>query len=244
MKASVIVPVLYTEPQLGSTLRRLADLRDKVDLEIVLVVDVPDPEREVEARSSNRQSSEEVGAVELYRIGERGFGSALRDGFAKAGGDVLIPFMGDACDNPEDIPRLILEVERGLDVVAGARYMKGGGIVGDTAKQRISRLYSWIMRLLGGPPIHDVSNAFKAYRRPVVEAVQTEARSFDVSVELTLKAWQQGFRLGEIPTVWTNRRQGTSKFRFFREVRNYGRWLVLAAKHGARGRRPKVRRGP
>jgi dolichol-phosphate mannosyltransferase len=244
MKTSVIVPVLYTEPQLGSTLRKLAALRNRVDLEIVLVVDVPAPERETEARSANRQSSEEVEAVELYRIGERGFGSALRDGFANAAGDVLIPFMGDACDNSEDIPRLVAGIERGLDVVGGARYMNGGGIVGDTAKQRISRMYSWIMRVLGGPPIHDVSNAFKAYRRAVVESVQTEARSFDVSVELTLKAWHLGFRLGEVPTVWTNRREGTSKFRFFRELRNYGRWLLLAGKHRFRGRMSEVRRIP
>ena len=242
MKASVIVPVLYTEPQLGATLRRLTALREQLDLEIVLVVDVPDPERESETRSANRQSSEEVGAVELYRIGERGFGSALRDGFAKAGGDVFIPFMGDACDDPEDIPRLVAEVERGFDVVGGARYVKEGGIVGDTAKQRISRLYSWIMRVMGGPPIHDVSNAFKAYRRAVAEAIHTEAPSFDVSVELTLKAWHQGFRLGEIPTTWTNRREGSSKFRFFREVRNYGRWLMLAANHRVRGRRSDLRR--
>ena len=87
VKTSVIVPVLYTEPQLGSTLRKLAVLRDQLDLEIVLVVDVPNPEREVEARSANRQSSEEVGAVELYRIPD-----LLRKSLV---GQRPIPLLGD-----------------------------------------------------------------------------------------------------------------------------------------------------
>jgi dolichol-phosphate mannosyltransferase len=116
--------------------------------------------------------------------------------------------------------------------VGGSRYMKGGGIVGNTAKQRVSRLYSVLMRMAGGPRIHDVSNAFKAYRRSVVGSVRTVADSFDISVELTVKAAIAGFRVGEIPTVWTNRSQGRSNFDFWRELRNYGRWLVLAARSG------------
>jgi glycosyltransferase involved in cell wall biosynthesis len=169
-------------------------------------------------------------AVNVYRVGERGFGSALRRGFAEATGEVLIPIMADASDRPEDVVRLAHEIEGGWDVVAGSRYMRGGGIVGNTTKQRLSRLYSTLLRMAGGPDIHDISNAFKAYHRTVVDSVQTEAESFDISVELTLRAHLAGFRVGEVPTVWTNRKLGASNFNVGREVKNYGRWLLMAAR--------------
>jgi dolichol-phosphate mannosyltransferase len=234
MRVSVIVPVLHSEPQLLATLRSLAAGRDRLDLEILLVVDVPDPSRKAQARAENDLVAAEVDAIAVYRVGERGFGSALRRGFAEASGHAMIPIMGDASEDPNDVLRLAQELEKGWDVVAGSRYMRGGGIVGNTAKQRTSRFYSFLMRYAGGPPIHDVSNAFKAYRRSVVESVDTVADSFDISVELTLKAHQAGFRITEIPTVWTNRKQGRSNFRVSKELRNYGRWLALAAKRRRR----------
>jgi glycosyltransferase involved in cell wall biosynthesis len=230
LKVSAIVPVLVQEPQLRDTLRNLAALRDRIDLELVLVVDVPDSARETEAHAANDPVAAEMEAVSVYRVGERGFGSALRRGFAEATGDVLIPIMADASDRPDDVVRLAEEIERGWDVVAGSRYMRGGAIVGNTAKQRLSRLYSTLLRLAGGPKIRDISNAFKAYHRSVVDTVRTEAGSFDISVELTLRAHLAGFRVGEVPTVWTNRKLGSSNFNVGRELRNYGRWLALAAR--------------
>lgn len=230
MKVTVIVPVLYREPQLAKTLSRLDGQREHTDLEILLVVDVPDAGREQEARSQNDPVAQSAGARVVYRVGERGFGSALRYAFDQGLGDAFIPFMGDGSDRAEDIPPMIDELQRGYDVVAGSRYMRGGGTIGVTTKQRISRLYSLAVRLAGGPKIHDVSNAFKAYRREVVECVRTEAESFDISVELTVKAARAGFRIGEIPTVWTNRELGSSNFRIANEIGNYWRWLVLAAR--------------
>ena len=230
MRPTVIVPVLYEEPLLERTLDRLSRLNGRVDLEVLVVVDVPDAGREADARKVNDPAAEATGARVLYRVGERGFGSALRYGFSQASGDVLIPFMGDESDRAEDIPTMVHALEQGFDVVAGSRYMPGGETVGMTVKQRISHLYSILVRLAGGLEIHDVSNAFRAYRREVVEAVATEADSFDISVELTVKAARDGFRLGEVPTRWTNREVGTSNFRFSKEIRNYWRWLMLAAR--------------
>lgn len=229
MKASVIVPVLYTEPRLRETLQGVARQRGEADLEIVLVVDVPDPGREDEVRAAAGPVAEDVGAVVEYRVGQRGFGSALRLGFARATGDAVIPFMGDACDDPNDIPRLLAKLEEGWDVAAGSRYVRGGRIVGNTLKQWMSKIYGALVRAVGGPRIHDVSNAFKAYRRPVVDAVDTVADSYDISVELTVKAHKAGFAIAEIPTTWTNRQAGQSHFRFWRELRRYARWLWLAA---------------
>jgi glycosyltransferase involved in cell wall biosynthesis len=239
-RVTALIPVLYSEPQLGQTLQGLGRLRDALDLEILVVVDVPHPEREASARAQNDEVVAAAGARVIYRIGERGFGSALRRGFAEATGDVMIPVMGDASEDPHDIVRLQAALGDRWDVVAGSRYMKGGGIVGQTPKQRLSQFYSVLCRLGGGPDIHDISNAFKAYRRSVVEEVHTVSESFDISVELTLKAHRAGFRIGEIPTVWTNRVQGHSNFSIPRELRRYGRWLLLSMRPRRQGDRGRV----
>jgi dolichol-phosphate mannosyltransferase len=244
MKVSLLVPVLYEEAQLASTLERLAGLRDRLDLEIILVVDVPDASRLDASRGRNDPIASRFGARAIYRPGRRGFGSGLREGFARSTGDVLIPFMGDECDDAQDVPRLINTLVEGWDVVAGSRYMPGGRIVGNTFKQRLSRLYGFLVRFVGGPRIHDVSNAFKAYRRSVVQSVETVAESFDVSVELTVKAHRAGFSVGEIPTRWTNRRIGASSWRFGQELPRYLRWLVLAARPTARQRTAAVASDP
>jgi glycosyltransferase involved in cell wall biosynthesis len=237
MRITAVVPVFYEEPRLADTLARLAALRDGLDLEIVVVVDVPDPLREGKAREANDEAARSSGATVLYRIGERGFGSALRFGFARASGEAVLPFMGDCSDDPQDIPRMVGAMEAGLDVVAGSRYMNGGAVIGMTAKQRVSRLYSRLVRAVGGPPVHDVSNAFKLYRRDLVERADSVADSFDVSVELTVKAAASGARIGELPTTWRNRDQGTSHFAFRDELPRYWRWLAYTARNRGRIRR-------
>jgi glycosyltransferase involved in cell wall biosynthesis len=244
MRVSVILPVLYREPQLSETLEGLAGLRDRLDLEILLVVDVPDGTRAAEARSANDPIASKHGARALYRIGERGFGSALRRAFAEATGDVLVPMMADRSENPADVARLVEAIQQGWDIVSGSRYMRGGGIVGQTLKQRLSQAYSILCRLAGGPPIHDVSNAFKAYGRAVVESISTVSDSFDISVELAVKAYLAGFRVGEVPTVWTNRKEGRSHFSMRRELSNYGRWLLLAARSRRRAAGRSLRAAP
>lgn len=240
MKVSVVIPILYAEPHLAETVARLVAMRDGLDLEILLVVDVPDPHREETSRAQNDQVAAGADGRALYRIGQRGFGSAVRHGFGEAAGEAVIPFMGDACDDPADIPTLVGKLEAGWDVVAGSRYMPGGGIVGNTLKQRMSRLYSKLVRLVGGPPIHDVANAFKAYRRTVVESVPTVAESYDISVELTVKAYQRGFSVTEIPTTWTNRELGESNWRISDELRRYSQWLLLAVTGRRRARRAQA----
>jgi glycosyltransferase involved in cell wall biosynthesis len=229
MKVTLLVPVLNVEPQLPQTLQGLTPIREDHDIEVLIVVDVPDPARAREVRERIDAVAAALEASAIYRVGERGFGSALRHGFARASGDVVIPLMADASDEPRDIVRLVDTLTEGWDIVAGSRYMPGGLIIGNTGKQRLSRLYGALVRLLGNLPVRDVSNSFKAYRREVLDAVDSQAESYDISAELTVKAHQAGYRITEIPTVWTNRQAGESNWRFLPELRRYVRWLALAA---------------
>jgi glycosyltransferase involved in cell wall biosynthesis len=239
VKATFVVPILYAEADLDATLGGLAVLPPGIELERLIVVDVPDRVREPQAREANDRVASRTGSRVIYRLGQRGFGSALRAGFAEATGDVVIPLMGDRSDDVAAIPRMLDRIEAGWDVVGGSRYLPGGAVVGNTVKQRLSRLYSWLVRTAGGPPIGDVTNSFKAYRTGVVRSVATVATSFDVSVELTVKAAEAGYRITEVPAVWTNRATGRSNWHLRREVRNYGRWLLRVVRR-RRGRASAV----
>lgn len=234
LTVSLIVPVLNQEPRLEDVLREIAALPAAINPEVLVVYDVTRPELMDAVRAEQRRIEQKYGARCLTRTSERGFGSAIRAGFEASHGDVIIPIMGDCSDDIAAIPRMLDKVRSGADLVAGSRYMPGGAIIGDTAKQQISRFYSKIMGLVSAVGCSDVSNSFRAYRREIWETIPNEANSFDISVEMTVKAAKAGFRIDQVPAVWTNRAAGQSSFGMLKELRNYNRWLLYAARHKPR----------
>lgn len=230
---SLILPVLNREERLPEVLEeirsKLADLNS--DVEIVVVYDVTQPELLDAVKREQRQLQKRFGIRAVTRVDQRGFGSALRAGFEASSGQVIVPIMADCSDDIGVIPRMLEKIGEGAGVVAGSRYMPGGAIVGDTPKQRLSRLYSVVMQAISRLRCDDVSNSFKAYRREVWESIPNEAISFDVSVEMTVKAAAKGYRVEQVPAVWTNRQAGRSHFRMLTEFRNYSRWYLYAARH-------------
>ncbi len=230
MKVSLILPVLNHEDRLEEVLQDIGANLAGLEPEIVVVYDVTRPELLDEVRAEQRALEERYGVRSVTRTDERGFGSALRAGFSASGGDVIVPVMADCSDDIAAIPRMLDEIEAGADIAVGCRYMPGGRIVGDDLKQRISRLYSRLMGAMSGVRCRDVSNSFKAYRREIWDRVDSEAASFDISVEMTVKAAAAGARSSDVAVVWINRQVGRSQFSMFRELPNYGRWLLYAVR--------------
>ena len=228
MKLSLLLPVLNHEERLRDTLSRLREATNGEDVEILVVFDVTRPALLPEIEQLRDEIREQFGALSLVRTAERGFGSALRHAGARATGDLLMPIMADQSDDVAVIPSMIRKIETGADVVVGARYVKGGRTVGNTPKQRLSWLYTRIAAVLTTMDCGDMSNSFKMYRRAVWERVRPASNSFDLSVELAVKAAALGYRMDYVPSTWVNRDVGTSNFRIVREVRNYGKWLALA----------------
>ena len=230
MKVSLILPVLNHEDRLEEVLQDIRSVLASVDREVIVVYDVTRPELLHDVKAEQRALKESYGIRSVTRTNERGFGSALRAGFLASSGDVIVPVMADCSDDIAAIPRMLAEIDAGADIAVGCRYMPGGGIVGDDLKQRISRLYSRLMGAISGVRCRDVSNRFTAYRREIWDRVDSEAASFDFSVEMMVKAAAKGARISEVPAVWTNRQLGRSQFSMFRELPNYGRWLLYAAR--------------
>lgn len=228
MKLSLLIPVLNYEEALGETIERLRETLGDGDVEILVVFDVTKPELREQVERLGIELAERFDVRSLVRLDERGFGSGLRYAAQHATGEALLPIMADLSDDVAAIPTMLQKIADGADVVVGARYVEGGRIVGDTPKQRLSRWYTRLMSTLTTVKCGDASNSFKMYRREVWEAVEPRGQSFDLSVELVVKAAALGYRIEQVPATWVNRQAGRSNFKVVGELWNYGRWLLFA----------------
>jgi dolichol-phosphate mannosyltransferase len=162
--------------------------------------------------------AEREGAVHfLHRERKEGLGPAYIAGFRHAlaqGAGLIVEMDADFSHEPAYLPRL-LEATRQADVVIGSRYVPGGG-VGDwgALRRAISRGGSTYARLALGLTVRDLTGGFKCFRREVLEAIDLgtiRSRGYAFQVEVTYRAIQHGFRVVEVPIVFRDRQEGSSK---------------------------------
>lgn len=152
----------------------------------------------------------------IHRSAKKGLGPAYRAGFARgllAEPAVLCAMDADGSHDPADLTRLLAATD-GADVVIGSRYVPGGEVTAWPAHRRLlSRGANRYTRAATGLHVADATSGFRAYRRPVVETVGLDMHSdgYAFQVEMALRAWRAGFRVVEIPIVFTERRDGRSK---------------------------------
>lgn len=137
--------------------------------------------------------------------------------------------MGDLSDRLELIPRMIEAWKAGATVVSASRYMPGGRQEGGGfVKSGLSRMAGRSLAFFGFPT-SDPTNNFKLYDGAWVARQAIESRGgFEVALELTYKAYREGLRVVELPTVWTDRTQGRSRFRLLSWLPHYLRWYLRA----------------
>ena len=147
--------------------------------------------------------------------GPHGFGRAVRCGFRAASGDAVCIMMADESDDARDAVVYWRKLQEGYDCVFGSRFMKGGGVIDyPWIKLRINRLANLFIRLLFRIPLNDTTNAFKAYRRSVIEGCRPFlSPHFNLTVELPLKAIVRGYSWTVVPITWKNRRAGQAKLK-------------------------------
>jgi dolichol-phosphate mannosyltransferase len=181
----------------------------------VLVVDdaSPDGTGRIADGLAERLDDVEV----LHRAGKQGLGPAYVAGFrrALAGGAGLVAQMdADHSHDPADLPRLIAATEN-ADLVLGSRYVAGGGVSDwGPLRRLISHGGSAYARTLLGVGIHDMTGGYKVFRRPVLEAIDLgsiASLGYAFQVETTYRAVRAGFRVLEVPIVFSDRRVGESK---------------------------------
>jgi dolichol-phosphate mannosyltransferase len=182
----------------------------------VLVIDDNSPDGTGEI--ADRLAAEHDWVSVLHRESKEGLGPAYIAGFRHVladGAELVLQMDCDFSHDPDDVPRLIAAVEAGADVALGSRYVRGGGVRNWALHRRLlSRGASIYTRLLL-MPVHDASGGFKCFRREVLESIHLEkidaAGMVSFQVEATYRALRKGFRVVEVPIVFTDRTAGQSK---------------------------------
>jgi len=160
----------------------------------------------------------------------RGVTRAIKTGLeAVESGPVLVT-MADLSDDLTQVDEMYGLYRQGFDLVCGSRYMKGGRLVGGPFfKQALSRTSGLTLHYLRGIPTHDATNSFKLYDAAMVRELSIESvAGFELGLELTVKAFLNGYRVAEIPSTWRDRPAGTSKFRLFKWLPHYLKWYFYA----------------
>jgi len=147
-----------------------------------------------------------------------------------AKGDIVIPVMGDLSDDPQDILKLVRKIKEGYDIAYGSRFTEGGSTDGyPPAKMVANRAFNNMARLLFGIRHKDITNAFKAYRKEVLDGIgidNLEASGFDLTVEIPLKAHIMGFTSAEVAVTWHGRERGEAKLKLSQNASKYGKRLL------------------
>jgi len=163
----------------------------------------------------------------IQNPGEHGFGRAITYGFNHASGDAVVVMMADESDDCRDVVRYWQILDQGWDAVFGSRFVRGGGVIDyPRHKLLLNRVANLFLRVLFRVKLNDFTNAFKAYRRTVIEGCRPFlAPHFNLTVELPLKTIVRGYSWTVMPITWRNRRFGESKLK----VKEMGsRYLFIA----------------
>jgi dolichol-phosphate mannosyltransferase len=238
VKLSVVIPAHNEADSIAATIRNVtaALARDGIDYEIIVI---DDASTDGTAEAVQQVAAEDDHVRCFPSQNRRGFGLAVRAGLDRFEGDAVAIVMGDGSDDPDDLVRYHHLLEEGCDCAFGSRFMRGS-VVRDYPKLKlvINRIANLGVRLLFGHGYNDTTNAFKAYRREVIQTVQPLlSNHFNLTVELPLKAIVRGHSYAVIPISWTNRTAGTSKLSM-KEMGSRYAFIVLYVfleKHLSRG---------
>ncbi len=227
----IAIPVYNEGANIGATLAAIED-RVTAPYRIFIVYDFETDDTLPVVHQLNAQGR----SIQLLknRYG-RGAANAIRTALTELDGAILIT-MADLADDMADVDAMFAQVNDGSDLVCGSRYAKGGRqIGGPRLKRHLSRLAGLSLHYLAGIPTRDVTNSFKLYTSRVIEHLTIESTGgFEIGMEIVVKAHLLGFRVTEIPTTWTDRAAGESRFRLWSWLPRYLRWYWYALIHRRR----------
>ena len=214
LQVAVIVPTYNESENIEALVTQLLALPTGVQ---VIVVDDNSPDGTGEI--ADRLAVKSEGRVEvIHRAGKLGLGTAYIAGFKQAlaqGADLICTMDADFSHNPRYIPGMVDKIGQDHDLVIGSRYVRGGGTSGCTFDRK---LLSWganaFARAVLGLRAHDTTAGFRCYRREVLQMIdpeQIKASGYSFLIEMLYRVQQHGWRVGEVPIIFENRRLGASK---------------------------------
>jgi dolichol-phosphate mannosyltransferase len=214
MRATVCLPTYNERENLARMIDALAAVLRDGDRVLVIDDDSPDGTGALAGELAGRHSFVDV----LHRASKEGLGRAYIAGFRhvlETDAELVLEMDCDFSHDPADVPRLIAACEAGADIALGSRYISGGGTRNWGLLRRIvSWGGSFYARVILGLDVHDLTGGFKCFRRAVLETIDLDAihsKGYAFQIELTYRASRHGFRVVEVPIVFVDRTEGTSK---------------------------------
>lgn len=238
-KILVIVPTFNERDNLPTLVQRVMSLPLEADL---LIVDDNSPDGTGQLADQLAKTHPRLKV--LHRQEKNGLGRAYCAGFKWAlerDYEFIMEMDGDFSHNPDDIPRFI-EAAQNADLVLGSRYRDGIRVINWPLRRlMLSMAAARYVRIITGMRISDPTGGFKCFRRRALQTIDLDAvrsNGYSFQIELTHKIWRQGMRIAEVPIIFTDRFQGSSKMssKIVREAL----WMVwrLWLQNGLR-RRPR-----
>jgi len=169
--------------------------------------------------------------IVLVKNRGRGAHAAIMTGIAHSEAPAVVVYPADDDYNAGLLDKLYARFKNeGLDIVAPSRFMPGGCMEGCRwQKAVLVRCGACALRHLAGMPVHDPSNGFRLFSRRVIDSIAVESdQGFTFSIEYLVKAHRMGLPIGEVPAQWYERKAGTSRFKVFKWLPGYLRWLLYA----------------
>jgi dolichol-phosphate mannosyltransferase len=215
MKLSIVIPAYNEEESITETIDQIEEAFSKVSIDHEILV-VNDNSKDNTAQVLEELSKKYPAVNYVTNLGPNGFGYAVRYGLERYSGDCVAVMMADLSDSPYDLIRYYnTMLEGNYDCVFGSRFMRGGKVVDyPFVKKVINRIANLIIRVVMRIKYNDTTNAFKLYKREVIEGVKPIlSPHFNLTIELPLKAIIRGYSYSVVPNSWTNRKYGVSKLK-------------------------------
>jgi dolichol-phosphate mannosyltransferase len=212
MDKLVIVPTYNERDNIDPLLEKVLSLPEGFD---ILIVDDNSPDGTADAVKAWQAKSDRVHL--LQRPGKMGLGSAYRDGFKFAlaqGAEYIFEMDADFSHDPGVLGDFLKNMQD-ADIVLGSRYLHGVTVVNwPLSRLILSYSANAYTRIITGLPLADATGGFKCFRRRALEGISLEkvkSEGYSFQIEISYRCWRRGFRIKEIPIVFTDRQVGVSK---------------------------------
>jgi dolichol-phosphate mannosyltransferase len=229
MKLSVVIPAYNEEKTIAKCVEELRHtLRDKHHLQYEIIV-VNDNSTDATQEMVQAEMKCDPAIRMVTRTPPGGFGRAVRSGLEAVQGDIVVIYMADLSDDPEDVVAYYHKLREGYDCVFGSRFIKGSQVANyPRLKLVINRIVNRSIQILFWTRFNDLTNAFKAYRTSVIrECGPYRSSHFNITLEMSLGALIRGYHIAQLPIRWYGRTWGISNLKLRQMGRRYLSTLLM-----------------
>lgn len=217
----IVIPV-YNEGENIIHVLEAFDQKVKNPIRVLICYDFDD---DTTLKALKAFSSNKFEVIPVKNKGKYAHGAAVT-GFYFSNAPAVISYMADDDYNASIIDEMIEAFRSGYDVVCASRFIKGGSMVGCRWQKALPvRIAAYTLKYMANFPTHDPTNAFRLFSRRLINRVDIESsEGFTYSIELTAKCHRLGWKIGEVPASWYERKKGTSRFKVFGWASAYLQW--------------------